>query len=66
MQKIKTQVSPGFETRTLSADLNESSFVKRSKDFYEFIDTCQMASDRFGNSFTYTLINEYDYYVYNW
>lgn len=36
---------------------------KRSKDFYEFIDTCQMASDRFGNSFTYTLINEDDFYV---
>lgn len=36
---------------------------KRSKDFYEFMDTCQIASDKFGNSFTYTLINEDDFYV---
>lgn len=29
-------------------------------DFYEFMDTCQEACDRYGNSFTYTLIMESD------
>jgi hypothetical protein len=33
---------------------------KSVSDFYEFIDTCQIAADRFGNSFTYTLICEED------
>ncbi len=31
-----------------------------SKDFYEFMDTCNKAADRFKNSFTYTLIQECD------
>jgi len=31
-----------------------------SKDFYEFMDTCEKASDKWGNSFTYTLIEEVD------
>jgi hypothetical protein len=31
-----------------------------SKDFYEFMDTCNRAADRWGNSFTYTLIKEGD------
>ena len=31
-----------------------------SKDFYEFMDTCQKASDQWNNSFTYTLIEEKD------
>ena len=31
-----------------------------SKDFYEFMDTCQQAADTWGNSFTYTLIEEKD------
>lgn len=33
---------------------------KNAKDYYEFIDTCQVAADRFSNSFTYTLIDEDD------
>jgi len=31
-----------------------------SKDFYEFMDTCNKSADKWGNSFTYTLINEAD------
>lgn len=31
-----------------------------SKDFYEFMDTCQQSADKWGNSFTYTLIEEKD------
>tara|TARA_B100000963_G_C22615551_1_gene667138 strand:- start:1433 stop:2077 length:645 start_codon:yes stop_codon:yes gene_type:complete len=31
-----------------------------SKDFYEFMDTCQQSADTWGNSFTYTLIEEKD------
>jgi len=31
-----------------------------SKDFYEFMDTCQESADKWGNSFTYTLIREDD------
>lgn len=31
-----------------------------SKDFYEFMDTCNKAADKWSNSFTYTLIMEDD------
>ena len=31
-----------------------------TKDFYEFMDTCDTASDKWGNRFTYTLIEERD------
>jgi hypothetical protein len=31
-----------------------------SKDFYEFMETCQVASGMYGNSFTYTLLDEID------
>ena len=31
-----------------------------SKDFYEFMDTCNKSADKWGNSFTYTLIGEQD------
>ena len=31
-----------------------------SKDFYEFMDTCNKAADKWGNAFTYTLIMECD------
>jgi len=31
-----------------------------SKDFYEFMDTCNRAADVWGNSFTYTLLEELD------
>jgi hypothetical protein len=32
--KIKYQLTPGFENRTLDKDLNVSLFIKQSKDFY--------------------------------
>ena len=31
-----------------------------SKDFYEFMDTCNQSADKWGNSFTYTLLDEDD------
>tara|TARA_B100001094_G_scaffold301714_1_gene328268 strand:- start:771 stop:1388 length:618 start_codon:yes stop_codon:yes gene_type:complete len=31
-----------------------------SKDFYEFMDTCNKSADKWGNSFTYTLLDEKD------
>ena len=31
---------------------------RSSVDFYEFMETCQIAADEYGNSFTYTLIDE--------
>ena len=31
-----------------------------SVDFYEFMETCQVAADSWGNSFTYTLLDEID------
>ena len=34
--------------------------VSDSKDFYEFMETCQVAADMYSNKFTYTLINEED------
>jgi hypothetical protein len=32
--KSKYQLTPGFENRTFSADLNQSLFIKQAKDFY--------------------------------
>jgi len=34
---------------------------RSSKDFYEFMDICDIAADAYGNSFTYTLIDEETY-----
>ena len=34
---------------------------RSSKDFYEFMDTCNKSADKWGNSFTYTLIEETDF-----
>jgi hypothetical protein len=34
LQKVKYQFLPGFENRDLNPDLNESVFIKQSKDFY--------------------------------
>tara|TARA_B100000424_G_scaffold264961_1_gene253969 strand:+ start:109 stop:768 length:660 start_codon:yes stop_codon:yes gene_type:complete len=31
-----------------------------SKEFYEFMETCDIASEKWGNSFTYTLLEESD------
>lgn len=33
-KKVKSQISPGFEDRDFYSGLNESIFVKQSKDFY--------------------------------
>ena len=33
-KKVKKQVSPGFEERTLDDDINKRLFLKQSKDFY--------------------------------
>ena len=32
--KVKRQITPGFEERTLSSDINKRLFVKQAKDFY--------------------------------
>lgn len=31
-----------------------------SKDFYQFMEVCEIASEKWGNSFTYTLLNQED------
>ena len=33
-KKVKTQITPGFEERKLSDDIDERLFIKQSKDFY--------------------------------
>ena len=33
-KKVKNQIAPGFEERSLSADINKRLFIKQSKDFY--------------------------------
>ena len=33
-KKVKTQISPGFEDRPFTGDLNISNFLRQSKDFY--------------------------------
>ena len=33
-KKVKTQISPGFEERKLSDDINKRLFTKQTKDFY--------------------------------
>ena len=33
-KKVKKQITPGFEERTLSDDINKGLFIKQSKDFY--------------------------------
>ena len=33
-KKVKKQVTPGFEERALSSDIDERLFIKQSKDFY--------------------------------
>ncbi len=34
LEKIKKQILPGFEDRTLNSNLKENIFIKQSKDFY--------------------------------
>ena len=33
-KKVKSQITPGFEERTLDSDIDKRLFVKQSKDFY--------------------------------
>ena len=33
-KKVKSQITPGFEERTLSSDIDKRLFLKQSKDFY--------------------------------
>ena len=33
-KKVKTQITPGFEDRSFTGDLNISNFLRQSKDFY--------------------------------
>jgi hypothetical protein len=33
-RKVKTQITPGFEDRELSSEINQNLFIKQSKDFY--------------------------------
>ena len=33
-KKVKTQISPGFEDRSFTGDLDISNFLRQSKDFY--------------------------------
>ena len=35
LSKIKIQIVPGFESRTLDENINQPSFIKRAKDFYQ-------------------------------
>jgi hypothetical protein len=35
LKKLKTQVLPGFEERSLYGNLNESNFIRQAKDFYK-------------------------------
>jgi len=34
LKKIKNQVLPGFQSRDLAKDLNQTQFIRQSKDFY--------------------------------
>ena len=34
--------------------------INNTKNFYEFMDLCKVSANKFGNSFTYTLICEDD------
>jgi len=46
--KLKNQISPGFEDRTLDVDLNEKLFISRSKDFYQTKGTDESYNILFG------------------
>ena len=46
--KLKNQISPGFEDRTLDVDVNQRLFISRSKDFYETKGTDESYNILFG------------------
>ena len=56
---IHKHSGPGARLNTGGSSAGCQVF-KKTPDFYEFMDTCQEASDRWSNSFTYTLIEEND------
>ena len=41
LRKLKKQIAPGFDNRSLAKDLNQRLFLSRSKDFYESKGTSQ-------------------------
>lgn len=50
---------PGARVNTGGSSAGCQVF-KNTPDFYEFMDTCQEAAEKWGNSFTYTLVEEQD------
>ena len=51
----------GSDARVNTGGVSAGCQVFRSsKDFYEFMETCEISSDSWGNSFTYTLIEQKD------
>ncbi len=51
----------GPDEREYTGGVSAGCQVFRSSvDFYEFMDTCNKSADKYGNSFTYTLIEEED------
>lgn len=51
----------GSDEREYTQGVSAGCQVFRSgKDFYEFMETCNLAADKYGNSFTYTLLEEWD------
>lgn len=56
---IHKHSGPGARLNTGGASAGCQVF-KNTPDFYEFMDTCEVASEKWGNSFTYTLIEEKD------
>ncbi len=53
----------GSDTREDTGGVSAGCQVFRSsKDFYEFMDLCDIAADTWSNSFTYTLLNSEDVY----
>ena len=51
----------GSDARVNTGGVSAGCQVFRSsKDFHEFMETCEISSDSWGNSFTYTLIEQND------
>ena len=51
----------GAEARINTGGVSAGCQVFQStKDFYEFMELCELASDKWGNSFTYTLLEQRD------
>lgn len=51
----------GSEARINTGGVSAGCQVfQNTKDFYEFMELCELASDKWGNSFTYTLLEQRD------